>query len=272
MSDKSIHNMEKRYTLDIDLIIDLVIVAHKANMDDVFKQGIKYILLKMNSTEIPYGSLMFTESQLEKLRPVLKYAKECRYEGCSPPPLVRALLDSSIEQSNFPKEFIQVSQQSNERDLLRNCISHIELSGAGCADGSYKQTDGKYWEGDRYEQVDEHHGGRREGRWDGVPVSYWIQYWELRNDVDLQQDQDNFVGWSIVRRYPAVGPFDEDGDVDHASVLKKKCWIAPHSTNLKYPPLKGWIPYDQTERGKPTMEYILEEKIVDGGVYGYVSM
>ena len=165
MRDRSIHKMEKRYTLDIDLIIDLVIVAHKANMDDIFKQGMKYILNKMNSTEIPYGSLMFTESQLEKLRPVLKYAKECRYEGCSPPPLVRALLDSSIEQSNFPKSFIQGSQQSNERDLLSNCISHIELSGAGCADGSYKF---KSAYSDRYQQLAWGNKGRAMGRRAGI--------------------------------------------------------------------------------------------------------
>ena len=43
--------MEKKYTLDIDFIIDLVIVVHKANLEAAFKQGITYIWKKLTRIE-----------------------------------------------------------------------------------------------------------------------------------------------------------------------------------------------------------------------------
>ena len=65
-----------------------------------------------------------------------------------------------------------------------------------------------------------------------------------------------------MRRSPPTGPYDEEGEVDSNSVVKKKCWIAPHSSNLKYPPLKGWVPCDPLARGNPTIKYVLNDEIV----------
>ena len=252
--------MEKTFSIDIDLIIDLVIAAHKANIEGLFNDGMRYIFTKMESMNTPYGRLMFTESQLEKLRPVLKYAKESGHAGYITRYFHRKI-GVICEDEDFPKKYISLVQHQDDQNLLRHCISHIEVSGTTCnADGCYARCFG--WDKYTPKAVFNEEGRERTRRWQwgGQQVSFRVQYWKPQHPDD-SNSIDCFEGWSIVRRSPPTGPFDEEGEVDLGNVIKRKCWIAPNSTNRKYPPLKGWVPCDPLARGNPTIKYILNDAI-----------
>ena len=237
-STRSLVRMEKEHKLDLDLIIDLVNVAHKANLGDALKQGLKYIWKKLQSFETRYGRLMFTESQLAKLVPVLKYSKANRKSlGLS----IYGFDD--LEADAFPKLFVRASQSWENESLLQRCISHIAVSGTSCnADGDY--TSEEDW--DHYTPEEE-----RTTHWGGDEVTFRVEFWE-------PNDEDTYRGWTIVRKYPPTG-FDEDGDP--IGVVKKKCWIAQHSTNNCFPPRTGWISCDERARGEPKIKYVLNDEI-----------
>jgi len=238
----SLLDMEKKGTVNLDLIIDLVVTAHKANMEDALKPGLYYIWRRLHSPQVPYGRLMFTELQLKRLVPVLKYSKANRVRLD-----LRVRMDLDLEEGEddeFAKEFVSNNQLWHNNTLLSRCISHIELSGTnGNADGDFTQCYGCW---DRYKPDEE-----RTARWGGHQVTFRVQYWEPK-------DEDTYKGWAIVRKYPPTG-IDEDGDP--IGIDKKKCWIAPYSTNHQYPPFTGWIPCDQLARGKPTIKYVLRDEI-----------
>lgn len=236
----SIRKLEKKHKLDLDLVIDLLIVAHKANLEDALEPGLIYIWEKLQSTDFPYGRLMFTESHLTKLVPVLKYAKANRKRlGFS------ICVDFDFEAEDFPKTFVTSVQTWENNNLLRRSISRIVVSGTACnADGSYSQGDYGFW--DVYQPEEE-----RTTRWGGHQVTFDVQYWE-------PTDEDTYKGWAIVRKYSPTG-FDEDGDPIDGD--KKKCWIALHSTNHRFPPRTGWISCDALARGEPKVKYVLNDEI-----------
>jgi hypothetical protein len=235
--------MEKKGTLDLDLIIDLVIVAHKANMEDALKPGLYYIWRKLHSSQVPYGRLMFTELQLKRLVPVLKYSKANRGRLD-----LRVRMDLDLEEEeddDIAKEFVSSNQLWHNNSLLSRCISHIELSGTNCnADGDFTPQMLGCW--DQYKPDEE-----RKDRWGGHQVTFRVQYWEPKNE-------DTYKGWAIVRKYPPTG-IDEDGDP--VGVDKKKCWVALYSMNHTYPPLTGWKSCDPLAKGKPKIKYVLRDEI-----------
>ena len=49
------NEMEKKYTLPLDFIIELILLSQKANLDAAFKAGITYIWAKLRSVENPYS-------------------------------------------------------------------------------------------------------------------------------------------------------------------------------------------------------------------------
>jgi len=247
---KSINILEKNFTLDLDLIIDLVNVAHKANFDAATKEGINYIYKKLNSVGTPYGRMMFTEEHLIKLAPILQYSRD-NWErmGLINGETSRLINDLDQVSENFPKQFVSDCKSWEEYDLLKRCISHIELSGSKCkADGNFEK-DMNCW--DVYSDLDE-----RTYTWGGETVTFRIQYWE----------DDSFEGWAIVRRTPPIliaedGESDDDGELDYDSIVETRCWIAPYSKNRKRPPLRGWVSSDPMARGNPTIKYVLRESI-----------
>jgi len=255
------NRMEKKNTLDLDFIIELVDVTHRANMEEAFKVSMEYIWEKLRSADIRYGRLMFTEENLKKLSPLLKYSKNNRDRIWGPYGIggfqfteSNLITGSSgwdgkddlvhFDDEQFAKVHIARSQKVAETLLLRQCISHIELSGTSVADGAYEGED-CCW--DVYVPP---HGDRREGTWNGQLVNFVVKYWT----------DDDFAGWAIVRKY-CTG-LDEEGNPDLDTEVELKCWTAPYSQNLKWPPRRGWVPADQLARGDPKIEYILHEKIV----------
>jgi len=181
---------EKKYTIDLELIIGLVEVAHKANLEGAFKAGMTYIWKNMKCYEKPYGRMMFAEDHLKKLAPHLKYSSDNRERLgmsyiCCHVDLITwdSGPESEVDHPDFPKEFVKQCKIWDECNLLRNCISHIEVTGSSCyADGNYRFA---YW--DEYEPIDE-----TPRTWGGESVTFRIQYDRWEND--------NFEGWAILRR------------------------------------------------------------------------
>ena len=150
LSDESLDIMEKSLSLDndeIDLIVNSVVVAHKANMEEVFKKGMKYIINKLRSGgDIPYGRLMFTESHLTKLVPALSFCKEksggqlnWQRLGLSYPPFT----EWRVKQPDFANEFIVEGQLEQSLKLWHSCISHIKITDTSKCDGEYRKRNGE---------------------------------------------------------------------------------------------------------------------------------
>ena len=239
---KTTHAMEKSYTLDLDLIVELLCVAHEANLDSAFKGGMTYIWARINRIgDTPYGRTMFTEEHIKKLAPLLKHCRDIRHPCCSS--LVVEGNSMDLQHKDFPKEFVAVCEKWEVENLLERCIDEIELSGTKCsADGAYYQFDSENF----YQPEDE----ERTWVWGEQRVSFAIKF---------LKDND-YEGWAIVRINPQE--YDEDGvAVEINPDFEKRCWIAPYSKNRKYPPLKGWIPSDPLATGNPTIKYILNKSI-----------
>ena len=151
LSDESLDIMEKSLSLDndeIDLIVNSVVVAHKANMEEVFKKGMKYIFNKLfdSGGDIPYGRLMFTESHLTKLVPALSFCKErsggqlnWQRLGLSYPPFT----ERQVKQPHFSNEFIVEGQLEQSLKLWHSCISHIKITDTSKCDGEYRRRNGE---------------------------------------------------------------------------------------------------------------------------------
>lgn len=146
-----------------------------------------------------------------------------------------------LEEEAFRQNFLSDCQKWEWiSNVFVRCISHIEVPRSLCkADGDYP-----VYCLERYRQLP---GEEQTDMWGGQEVTFRIQLW-------YPEGEDKFEGWTIVRRYcPAI----LDGvPNEHEIAVKKKCWIVPHSTNLRYPPLKGWIPCDPLARGNPQIKYI----------------
>lgn len=252
---KNIVIKEKKLKLDLDFVIDLVNVAHRASLNAAFAEGIKYIWKKLTSTTVPYGRMMFEEKHLVILAPLLKYSLDNK-KDLTPkymswlPEIIPELrlsttFEAGLDNPDFPKQFISECQNLEQQHLLYRCIRYIELSGSHCnADGSfYKEA--CCW--DLYQPADDEEG--RTDSWDGIEVKFEMCYWT----------KENFEGWAIVRYW--ITEFDEDGEPDYDSMVRKLCWIAPYSKNRKLPPMQGWIPSDPAARGYPQLKYILRESI-----------
>eukprot|EP00985_Skeletonema_marinoi_P022058 scaffold13839_cov131-Skeletonema_marinoi.AAC.3 len=154
---KRTNRMEEKNTLDLDFIIELVDVSHMANMEEAFKVGMEYIWKKLRSADIRYGRLMFTEENLKKLSPLLKYSMNNRERIWGPDGIDGFQFEGSnlitghsgwderndlvhFDDEHFAKVHIARSQKQAENLLLNECISHIELSGtSSVADGGYER-------------------------------------------------------------------------------------------------------------------------------------
>jgi hypothetical protein len=247
---KNIGMKEKKFKLDLDFVIDLVNVSHQASLDAAFSEGIKYIWRKLTSDIVPYGRMMFEEKHLVSLVPLLKYSIDnkknlgLRHDWLISEERLIASPEMGLDHTDFPKQFISECQNLEQQHLLDSCIWHIELSSSHCnADGSFYREDGSW---DVYQPDDEEEG--RTSEWDGIEVKFEICYW-----------REDFEGWAVVRYW--IPEFDEDGEPDYNSMVRKLCWIAPYSKNRKLPPLQGWIPSDPAARGYPSLKYHLRESI-----------
>ena len=245
----SLAEMEKNHTLDLELVIDLTIKAHQANLNTAFNKGIGYLWSKMKSRgkDSTYGRTMFTEEHLNRILPVLKYFHRSQREALQIGSNTRRM--DRLDQPGFAREFVSDSHKHAVGNLLEQCMSHIVVSGTSCnADGEfflvptstcwvYESEDSEYPEESRHEL------------WGGQRVIFRLEY-----IIDA-----SFEGWAIVR-YREGTRFDEFGDQQgEENVVPDKCWIAPYSKGKRFPPTEGWTSADPLARGEPTIKYVLHE-------------
>jgi len=233
--------MEKASTLDLNLVIDLTLIAHKSNMSSVSESGASYLLGRLAILPFPYRdvpsgpytNIMFTEEQLKKVFPIVGRVGSRILNGSEQ---VNRSLQAVFSEPGLAKDFVHGRRQQVRDYFIMRCISHIELSGTGSdSDGRFMKT--VAMEGSL---SDTWFGGN--GNWGGKNVRFTIQ----KNTKD---DSDEEIGWAILRD-------DVDGE-EHP----KTCWWAPCSENLPVPPLAGWVPRDELATGNPTIKYILNESV-----------
>jgi hypothetical protein len=242
---KSVWELEKSHKLDLDMVIDLTVIAHEANLALAFEEGMSYLLRKMNAGDYGspikgYGRMMFTEKRLNRIFPLMKHYTISSYDTKS---IIRIVnrgnnmtVEQALEQSAAVRTFANWCNYRHHTDYLQKCISHFELYGTNSkADGTFGGNG--HWPGRRYQ------GGDRTARWGRQTVQFEIQCIE-RNGEDV---------WAVVRCTP---PPDDDDEVQY-----QICWYAPYSGNMSFPPMIGWVPDDVFASGYPKLKYILHESI-----------
>ena len=244
---------ELSYKLDLDLVIDLTVIAHKSNLGTPFALGCKYLLKKLGTfskygLDRPYSCIMFTEEHLKKILPVLKHTPIPNDNFlCN----VRYILSDGksendgdvFEQPGAEKRYISHSSNQLHARLLQRCIHSVELYGTGInADGLFVRD-----EDDSFS----YHGGARiaewyDGRGRGTHNYRFVIKYTSRGEES---------GWAIMR-YRFLSNQGEDNPP-----VRKICWWSPYSKHLDVPPMKGWVPHDPLARGNPWLKYNLNETI-----------
>jgi len=219
--------------IDVDALVESVALAHEANLEKSFKEGMKYIWANVQSNFVPYGRTMFTEDNMETLAPLLSVSRQmfCVEYGYGD---LIGDLHNELDKSDFPKRFVNECRHWLTRDTLCGCITHIVLS------GTYSNADGHFYptEMERYKTLGQ-------GRWGGQQVKF---------EMKLQEK-----GWTILRKtLPTFGV--EGVQEDDSTVVETVCWIAPCSVNLPLPPKSGWKAVDPLASGSPRIRYLLEEE------------
>ena len=249
----SLSRLEDENALDLELFIDLAIIAHKATFRDAFGDHYKdYLLDTMENEGCRYNRTIFTEEHLKKVFPLLKENPTFgRTElslmletmlGNSPG---EKSLDEMLDTPNIDKIFVQYCSNSYHTRLLRKCIRKIQLNGTDCkADGLFVKS---LFDENCYDC------GHRTDNWGGEVVKFQIKY-TTRDDVHGKES-----GWAIVRYVPNE---DEEDDNDEYTDYKI-CWWAPYSKNLNVPPFEGWVSQDPRACGDPQITYILRESVAD---------
>mmetsp|Transcript_30328 Transcript_30328/g.65618 ORF Transcript_30328/g.65618 Transcript_30328/m.65618 type:complete len:379 (+) Transcript_30328:151-1287(+) len=222
--------------IDVDALVESVALAHEANLEKSFKEGMKYIWANVQSNHVPYGRTMFTEDNMETLAPLLSVSREM-FSKLNPRfgDLIGDLHDE-LDKPDFPKRFVHECRHWLTRYTFCGFIAHIELSGTnGGADGQFYATDTECYQGAK--QIWSVGGQRQQ-----------VQY-----EIKLQEK-----GWTILQRTPLPGVQEEDD----SAVVEKAFWIAPYSVNLPLPPKSGWKAVDPLANGhgSPRIRYLLEEE------------
>ena len=236
---------ETKLSVDVDLLIDLVVIAHETNLSRAARVGVMYIWGKLRlPREPPYNRTMFTESHLEKVLPAMLHELSGAAWPGGGPLYNPGYPFPNLDEPDFPKVFARVSIQQTEEALLHSCIKHIKLSDVECVvngrrydiGGTCKK--GTVISGRCYEYVST-----------GGMVNFKIR--------KMLYDEVHFQGWAIV-----VLIDDE---------VEEICWVAPCSTALNFPPKRGWKKWKKSESDSlfeseekkhltPTITYILNKE------------
>lgn len=246
----SLEDMERSLTLDLDMVIDLTVICHEANIRLAFEKGILYLAHKMTEFRIPpghpYGNVMFEVKHLKKIFPLLRHAPLDPYTHDMINYMMSAqsveTLEDIIDRPRVEKEFYSYCQYQHTENLLLMCISRIELTGTGVdADGPYSRDSVN----DPFKKF-----GNPPISWGGQ----WVKF-EIRRSFNGKQNR-----WAILRVELTQLLLPDDVDKEY-----KLCWWAPYSGSM-LPPLAGWVPVDPMARSNPRIKYCLKSSI------GYLAM
>jgi len=219
-----IEKKEKDETVDLQLGIDILLLADRMNLEKAYKAGVEALRFQLLRHDT---RILFTEEQIKMLVPVI--AKE---DTLSLLALRRLDIEKQdILSSLFPKCFVQHLALWETREQLDETIRAIRLSRSrSTADGEYSSDD--YC--DEYFTSDD-----RTGRWDGQEVNYHIRrvgpHWEIQGETEQQYDENG----------------NGVGDVE-----TKTLWRSANTANRALPPQAGWERIHPEVRGTPEIEYI----------------
>eukprot|EP00956_Cyclotella_meneghiniana_P012754 scaffold18149_cov48-Cyclotella_meneghiniana.AAC.6 len=158
LSPESLEEMENALTLNLNLVIDLTLIAHESNMSSVFQSCIVYLLRRLiiqpfpyrGKGSSPYTNIMFTEEQLKKIIAILG---QSGYDNHLTRKFIIVLNESDqvnrslqdvLNDPGVAKDFVHSRRQKVSDYFIMRCISRIEVSGTGRnADGGFKKTTDK---------------------------------------------------------------------------------------------------------------------------------
>ena len=214
---------------DVDFIVASVVLAHEANLNDAFFQGMDFIWKMLVRKIAPVGRTAFSQEHMKLLAPLLEETDKGLFE--------RGLKnDYNLKSDTFPKEFVNNCSNWLAHDTLNRFISHIRLSGSTCkADGEYVG---------RLQDCEFSADDGRKVRWNSVLM------------LPLIKCRTAEEGWVVILE--TIPPFDEEGDPDYDSIVETVIFKAPHSGNMTLPPSIGWVSAHPDARGELKITYILE--------------
>ena len=251
----SLSRLEDENELDLELVIEMAIIAHKATFQEVFDDYCRdYLVGTMESEECRYNRTIFTEEHVRKIFFLLKENPTSELGESKLNLMLESMLGTRtgeksivemLDTPNIDKIFVQYCSNSYHTRLLRKCIRKIQLNGTDC------KADGLFVKSNLVENC--YDSGHRTDNWGGEVVKFQIKY-TTRDDVHGKES-----GWAIVRYVPNE---DEEDDNDEYTDYKI-CWWAPYSKNLNVPPFEGWVSQDPRACGDPQITYILRESVAD---------
>mmetsp|Transcript_14939 Transcript_14939/g.35647 ORF Transcript_14939/g.35647 Transcript_14939/m.35647 type:complete len:377 (+) Transcript_14939:127-1257(+) len=219
---------------DVDFIVASVVLAHEANLNDAFGEGMGFIWKMLVWTLAPVGRTAFSQEHMKLLAPLLEETDKGLFE--------RGLKNHyNLKSDTFPKEFVNNCSNWLEHDTLNRFISHIRLSGSTCkADGDYVG---------RLQECEFRARDGRNVRWNSVL---------MRPLITCRTTEE---GWVVILE--TIPPLDEEGDPDYDSIVETVIFKAPHSGNMTLPPSNGWVSAHPDARGELKITYILREGEVE---------
>ena len=229
---KSIHKdlYQRKITVapDVDFAVNSVVLAHEANLDEAYVEGMGFMWGAVNGVFAPFGRTMFLEDHMKKLAPLLEKTKG----GIS-----RDLAPYDLKSDAFPTDFVKNCSNWLTIENMSRFISHIRVLGSTCkVDGDYKGQPPAFRADDG-----------RKVEWGGVMMHPLL---ECRTTEE---------GWAIVLE--TIPPLDEDGEPDYDSIIETVAWRAPHSGNMTFPPSEGWVPVHPLARGNIELTYVLKKEV-----------
>lgn len=112
---------------NVDLIVDSVVVANRANLANAFEAGMALTWQLLRTTEVPVGRTAFTAEHMKKLAPLMnETADDVRSLE-----LVQGLEVEryDLKSGGFPEKFVGDCSEYFAHQTLINFISSILLSG-----------------------------------------------------------------------------------------------------------------------------------------------
>ena len=210
---------------NLSALIDTLQLADTAHLEQTKALGKQYFGRALNDQVGPYGRIMFTETMIKALVPLIVQEQLLSYEATG-------WTSRQILAPCFPRHFVDCAVRDYYRMQLEQAVCAVVLAGTSCkADGIFHKDVAGY----------SSFSCDRQLRW-GETLVYDVYIAMLKDD------------W-VIYGNPSF-PNEEGDPLDECRVL----WKCPYSSNRYIlPPKSGWVPVDKLAQGQPKIKYIYRE-------------
>lgn len=206
--------------LDLDTLVEAVVLADQANLEDCKRKGVAALAERLES---PEHRIKFTQSQITKLIPLI--GQEERLLDA-----INVTADDILIPA-FPRFLVQSFQLWQTRQWLNEAVSTIRISCARFNSGRGFACQQNSNDPDRY---------------DAKNLVKWSRTSTIDSTVNFSIRRSKSMEWVI------------SGIKMNSEDRRALCfWKCPQSSNMDLPPRRGWEAVDESVQGVvPTLQYV----------------